>query len=41
MTDDAGRERIRSATLAAMAEHEVDNLLVAPGLARVTTARKT
>ncbi|MBK5289556.1 MAG: methyltransferase domain-containing protein [Acidimicrobiia bacterium] len=40
MTDDAGRERIRSATLAAMTEYEVDGHLVAPGLARVTTARK-
>lgn len=40
MTDDAGRERIRAATLAAMAEFEVDGRLEAPGLARITTARK-
>jgi len=40
MTDDAGRARIRSNTLAAIAEYEVDGHLEAPGLARVTTARK-
>lgn len=41
MTDDAGRERIRQATIAAMATYEVDGRLEAPGLARVTTARKS
>jgi SAM-dependent methyltransferase len=40
MTDDAGRERIRAATVAAMAQFEVDGRLEIPGLARVTTARK-
>jgi SAM-dependent methyltransferase len=40
MTDDAGRERIRAATLAAMAVYESNGRLEAPGLARVTTARK-
>jgi len=40
MTDDAGRERIRAGTVAAMTQFEVDGQLQIPGLARVTTARK-
>lgn len=40
MTDDAGRERIRNATVEAMAQFKVADRLEAPGLARVTTARR-
>ena len=40
MADDTGRERIRAATIAAMRGYESDGKLLAPGLARVTTARK-
>lgn len=40
LTDDAGRERIRAATLEAMRRYESEGRLVAPGVARVTTVRK-
>jgi hypothetical protein len=41
MADDAGKERIKRETMAAMARFEADGRVQAPGLARVTTARKT
>ncbi len=40
LADEAGRERIRAKTLAAMARFETDGTLEVPGLARVTTARR-
>jgi len=41
LADDEGRAQIRTATLAAMASFVVDGRMEAPGLARVTTARKS
>jgi ubiquinone/menaquinone biosynthesis C-methylase UbiE len=40
MADDAGKVRIREETIAAMQRFVVDGRMEAPGLARVTTARK-
>ena len=40
MADDAGKARIREETIAAMQSYIVDGRMEAPGLARVTTARK-
>jgi len=40
MADDAGKARIREETIAAMQRFVVDGRMDAPGLARVTTARK-